>query len=162
MVIAVADHEGIDWPSLLQGRTWHQLQPEEIEDTVVITVSRRIYNALPDEHKQRLAKELGEKPGSDNVSMLLASGSLMAAAQASGFGVYMLATTSLHAIGGAFGVTLPFVMYTSLTKALSIVIGPIGLGVLAIASILKLNEPKWKKLLAGVVYVSYIRHKPKS
>ena len=45
-------------------------------------------------------------------------------------------------------------MYTSLTKALSIVIGPIGLGVLAIASILKLNEPKWKKLLAGVVYVS--------
>lgn len=48
------------------------------------------------------------------------------AAQASGFGVYLLATSTVGAIASVVGVTLPFAVYTTLSSAISYLIGPIG------------------------------------
>ncbi|MEM8522649.1 hypothetical protein [Flavobacterium sp. PL12] len=52
------------------------------------------------------------------------------AAQASGFGVYVLASSTVGAIASLVGVTLPFAFYTGLSTAISYAIGPLGLLVL--------------------------------
>lgn len=51
----------------------------------------------------------------------------IAAAQISGFGIYLLATSTVGAITGALGLTLPFAFYTGMTSAISFAIGPLGL-----------------------------------
>ncbi len=159
LVTAVADHEQIDWPSLLQGRTWHQLTPQEIEDAVVITVARRIYDIMPESDRSHVADELHKFMTPEDFSNLLISGSLMAAVQSSGFGIFLLSSISIHAISGALGTVLPFSFYTTESQAMAVVLGPIGWSFLATAAFLRLNETKWEKLLIGVIYVSHIRHK---
>ena len=104
LVTAVADHEQIDWPSLLQERTWQQLTSVEIEDAIVVTVTRRIYNELPEGKQKEIAKELGKTVAKQDFSALLVSGSLMSVAKLSGFGVFKLASISVGAISGALGI----------------------------------------------------------
>src|ERR1019366_7207507 len=50
----------------------------------------------------------------------------LSAAQASGFGVFMGATTALGFASHAVGVTLPFVVYTGMTSTIAFLIGPFG------------------------------------
>ena len=54
------------------------------------------------------------------------------AAQLSGFGVYMLASSTVSAIAGFVGVTLPFAFYTTMSTIISYAIGPIGVVLAAI------------------------------
>lgn len=56
----------------------------------------------------------------------LAGLATIGAAQASGFGVYILASSTVGAIASVVGVTLPFALYTTLSSAISYLIGPIG------------------------------------
>lgn len=51
---------------------------------------------------------------------------VLAIAEASGFGLFLAATTTLKAIGLLFGVTFAFGTYTTLTTILGIITGPIG------------------------------------
>ena len=84
----------------------------------------------------------------------------ISAAQASGFGVYLLATTTLGAITQSLGITLPFVIYTGLTKAISIIIGPIGWAGLGFSVFWKLTGPDWKRLLPALVYIITVKYRP--
>ena len=45
----------------------------------------------------------------------------LTAAQLSGFGVYLLASTALGAITSTLGLTLPFVAYTTMSSAISVI-----------------------------------------
>lgn len=47
-------------------------------------------------------------------------------AEAAGFGLFLFATTTLHAIGLLFGITFAFETYTALTTILGVLTGPIG------------------------------------
>lgn len=60
----------------------------------------------------------------------LTSLAAITAAQASGFGVYLLASFTVGAISGALGLAVPFAFYTGMSSAISIIIGPIGFLVL--------------------------------
>lgn len=51
----------------------------------------------------------------------------LGAAQASGFGVYLGATTALGLVSHAVGVTLPFAVYTGMSSTIAFLIGPCGL-----------------------------------
>lgn len=84
----------------------------------------------------------------------------ISAAQASGFGVYLLATTTLGAITQSLSITLPFVIYTGLTKAISIIIGPIGWAGLGFSVFWKLTGPDWKRLLPALVYIITVKYRP--
>lgn len=50
----------------------------------------------------------------------------LGAAQASGFGVYLLASSTVGTVASLVGVTLPFAFYSTLSTAISYVIGPVG------------------------------------
>jgi uncharacterized protein YaaW (UPF0174 family) len=161
LVTDVADHVGIDWKALLKktGKKWKKLKSSEIEDAVVLKVFSEVFHQLP-ENKQRelLAQVNGVTQGQDfNAELITASG--LTLAKLSGFQVYLLATTTLGALTGMLGITLPFVVYTTLTSAISVVIGPVGWLTLGAWTILRLNKPDWAKLTAGVIYISYLRRK---
>ncbi len=83
----------------------------------------------------------------------------MTLAQLSGFQIYVLATTVVGALTSALGITLPFIIYTTLTRALGFVIGPIGWIFLGATVLFQLNRPNWSRIVPGIIYVSYIRHK---
>jgi hypothetical protein len=82
---------------------------------------------------------------------------LLAAAQMSGFGVYMLGSTLLGAINGALGLGLGFGAFTGLSSAISAIIGPIGWGVLGLFAAFKLAAPNYKKILPVVITVVMYR-----
>jgi hypothetical protein len=68
-----------------------------------------------------------EKQGLSRAQVTSLSGlATLGAAQASGFGVYLLASSTAGAIASVVGITLPFALYTSLSTAISYLIGPIG------------------------------------
>src|SRR5579883_154784 len=78
----------------------------------------------------------------------------LAAAQASGFGVYMLGSTLLGALNSALGLGLSFGAFTTLSSAISVIIGPFGWAALGLYTIGKLGGPNYKKLLPVVILIA--------
>jgi uncharacterized protein YaaW (UPF0174 family) len=83
----------------------------------------------------------------------------LSAAQASGFGVYMGATTALGLASHALGVTLPFAVYTGMTSTIAFLIGPIGF--LATVGWLAhvFTSPEWARIVRGLLHVIAMRAK---
>lgn len=82
----------------------------------------------------------------------------MAAAKASGFGVYLMASTVLGGLTSALGITLPFAVYMGMSQMIALAIGPIGWLALLGGLAFSLNQPNWQRLTLAVVYVAVIRH----
>ncbi len=81
----------------------------------------------------------------------------LTAAKLSGFGVYLLASTSLGALTGAIGVTLPFAIYTTMSSTIAVILGPVGWIGAGLFAIWKLTGANYKRLIPAVVYVSMLR-----
>jgi hypothetical protein len=83
----------------------------------------------------------------------------LSAAQASGFGVYMGATTALGLASHAVGVTLPFAVYTGMTSTIAFLIGPIGF--LATVGWLAhvFTSPEWARIVRGLLHIIAMRAK---
>jgi len=82
------------------------------------------------EEKEAFYQDL-EKKGLTRAQVASLSGlATLGAAQASGIGVYLLASSTVFSIASLVGVTLPFAFYTGLSTAISYVIGPLGFLVL--------------------------------
>ena len=77
----------------------------------------------------------------------------LGAAQASGFGVYLAASTALGFLTHAVGVTLPFAVYTGLSSTIAFVIGPVGWLSAGVWGAWKLTEPEWKRIIPGLIYM---------
>ena len=84
----------------------------------------------------------------------------MAAAKASGFGVYLMASTVLGGLTSALGITLPFAAYMGMSQMIALAIGPVGWLTLFGGLAFTLNQPNWQRLTLAVVCVSVIRHTP--
>jgi uncharacterized protein YaaW (UPF0174 family) len=82
---------------------------------------------------------------------------LLAAAQMSGFGIYLLGSTLLGAINGALGLGLGFGAFAGLSSAIATVIGPFGWVGMGVFAIKKLAAPNYKKLLPVVIIVAIHR-----
>lgn len=78
----------------------------------------------------------------------------LGAAQASGFGVYLAATTALGFATHAVGVTLPFAVYTGMTSTIAFLIGPAGFLAAGLWGTWKLTGPNWKRLIPAILYVA--------
>lgn len=103
-----------------------------------VTCERELYfNLFKREIDQMKPEELEafylnlEKQGLTRSQATSISGlATIGAAQASGFGVYVLASSTVGAIASVVGITLPFAFYTGLSTAISYAIGPLGILVL--------------------------------
>ena len=83
----------------------------------------------------------------------------MVAAELSGFGIYMLATSGLSALAGLAGITLPFAAYTTLTTVMGVIIGPVGWVGVGLYAIWQLSGPNYKKLIPAILYIAMLRHR---
>jgi uncharacterized protein YaaW (UPF0174 family) len=138
------------------------LSAAEIEDAIVVKTLQKLLAQLPDEDRRLLAEELGKEAQDPNIVGELLSGGAIVLARLSGFQIYVLTTTAVGALTSALGITLPFVIYTAVTRGLSIILGPIGWIFLGVSVLLNLSQTNWSRLVPGIVYVSYIRHKLES
>lgn len=78
---------------------------------------------------------------------------LLGAAQATGFGVYLAATTALGLLTHAVGVTLPFAVYSGVTSTIAFLIGPVGWLTAGVWGAWKLTATEWKSLTPALVYI---------
>jgi len=159
LVTDVADHLQIDWPGLLRDRRWEHAPTVEIEDAVVLKAFQRLYEQLSEPDRRKLAEELGKAANDPSLVGHILTGGAMALGSLTGFQIYLIATTAVGALTGALGITLPFVIYTGVTRAIGIALGPIGWVFLGVTVLFQLNRTNWSRLVPGVIYVSYIRHK---
>jgi len=125
------------------------------KEAVVAALNYVLANAAPDQRNQILA-ELGQQQGTSMKGMVGVSGGLVAA-HLSGFALYTAASSTLAAVAGVAGVTLPFAAFTTMSTVLSIATGPVGWGVLGGWAIYKLGGADFKKTLPCVLSVAAIR-----
>ena len=102
------------------------------EKELYLKLFQNEFEKLSDEEKQKITLEL-QKAGLNKDQISSLSGiTAITVAQLSGFGIYMLASTTLGAITSMLGLTLPFAVYTGMSSAISFVIGPIGFLVMGV------------------------------
>lgn len=138
------------------------------EKELYLKLFQQEFEKLTDDEKDNIYKEL-ERAGLDKNQIKSLSGiTAIGAAQLSGFGVYLLASSTLGAITSVLGITLPFAFYTGMSSVISFVIGPVGflvMGVLVYRSFknvkswdeaLDLLKTSWKEMKA-LALGDYIR-----
>lgn len=145
--------------SCLAGCFFQESLTTEIEDAVVIKAFQCLYDDLSEQDRRKLAEELGKAANDPSLVGHILTGGAMALGSLTGFQIYIVATTTVGALTSALCITLPFVIYTGLTRAIGIALGPIGWTLLGVTVLFQLNRTNWSRLVPGVVYVSYIRHK---
>lgn len=136
---------------------------KELEVKISQKVFKKMWNNMTPEQQEEFEtkmKEVAKEHG--NEKALFANAGVfgaLTAAQLSGFGVYMLATTSLGAITGAMGIALPFAAYTTMTSAIAVIIGPVGWIGAGLLALFTLGGREYKKLIPAIIYVSMLRNK---
>lgn len=144
-------------------QNYEKLKIPEIETEIVKEILKSSIANMNKDEIEKFENDLNivsNKNGYGN--FVLKSGgiaAILATANLSGFGVYLLATYSTAAISGLIGVTLPFVVYTTLTTTISIVTGPIGwigLGIYTLHNFTKLN---FSKLIPAILFIISIKAK---
>lgn len=108
------------------------------------------------QQREELVAEIAKAQATSPVGLIAASGGLVLA-NLSGFGLYLAASTSLAAISGAVGVTLPFAVYSGLSSVLAVATGPVGWAVLACAAVYQFGGTNYKKTIPAVLVVAASR-----
>jgi len=133
------------------------MSPEE-EEEILKKVKEEIYN-LPPEKREQILKDLNlDELSGESLWKLFKSGALtggtLMGAKACGFGLYLAATTIVHAIFTTLlGITLPFGFYTFLTSTIAFILNPFVAPFLVAAlgfNILKSQEKKFDRKLLGI------------
>ena len=118
-----------------------------------------VWNDLSDEQKAAVAEKCeneAQRRGVEFKKEILAAGAL-GAAQLSGFGIYIAASTVLSAATGLIGVALPFAAYTTLSSAISVAIGPAGWAALGALAGLKFFGPRRRE--TEIAYLTLAAHR---
>lgn len=118
-------------------------------------LEQMLAKASPEAREAMLA-ELAKGQATSPTGLMTATGGLVLA-NLSGFGLYMAASSSLAAITGAVGLTLPFAVYTGLSSVLGVVTGPVGWAALALAATVKFGGAEYKKTVPGVIAIASCR-----
>ncbi|MFV1449141.1 hypothetical protein VBZ51_08335 [Maribacter sp. HS] len=98
----------------------------EKEKTLFVKLFAKSYNDMSDLEKEKLIKALSDNGLSKEQVASVTALATIGAAQLSGFGVYLLASSTVGTLSSVVGVTLPFAFYTGMSKVISIAIGPVG------------------------------------
>ena len=135
----------------------------EIEIKIAQKVMETVWEKMTPEQREEMEEELRKTAQKfDKTGSLVTSVSIfgaLTAARLSGFGVYLLASTALGAITSGLGITLPFVVYTTMSSTIAVIIGPAGWIGAALFAIWKLTSPNYKKLVPAILYICALRSK---
>jgi len=114
---------------------------------------------MSDVEKQQFIDGLRQEAenNGESFSGVIGAGGGILLANASGFGVYLLASSAVGSITALLGVTLPFAFYTSMSSTIALATGPIGWAVLGLWGVSKIGSPNKKKTLPSVMMVTSIR-----
>lgn len=154
----VVNKVGIDSDRLSPKST--SLEISRIEDRVVEKLWNDVLKSLPPSELKKLESELKEyvsKNFDESYKSIGVAAGTLAIGGLSGFMPYLMASTLLGSLTSAVGVTLSFGVYTSMSSAISVALGPVGWSVLGAFMVLKAGSPNFKKTLPFVVMVVAIR-----
>jgi uncharacterized protein YaaW (UPF0174 family) len=131
----------------------------EVESELIKHLWRETEKNLSPAQREELHRKVEEEARKHGKSMgaAWATGGVLAAAQLSGFGIYLLGSTVLGALNGALGLGLSFGAFTGLSSAISVVIGPVGWFAVGVWAISKLTAPSYKKILPIAILVAIHR-----
>ena len=136
---------------------------EDLEVEIARKVFQTVWEKMTPDQKMAMEAELRRAAQEfDKGGALAGSTSIftaLTAAQLSGFGVYLLASTALGTLTGVIGVTLPFAVYTTMSSAIAVIIGPVGWIGAGLFAIWKLTGANYKRLIPAILYVSALRAK---
>lgn len=96
------------------------------EKELFLKLFQKSFEQKSEIEKKEFLEELKEKGLSSSEIKSITALSTIAVAQFSGFGVYMLASSTASAVAGLFGATLSFGFYTTMSSVISYAIGPVG------------------------------------
>ncbi len=133
---------------------------EEIENALIAQMIAKSYESASAAEKIEIAKSLGMDGAKAPSSLTTAA--IQMALRAGGFTSYKLAVSVAHAVAKAIlGRGLSFTASNQLTKGLSVFIGPIGLALTAIWTIVDLAGPAYRVTIPCVLHIAYMRLKSK-
>ena len=132
---------------------------EELEVKIARKVLKTAWEKMSPEETKKIEAELRQAAQKfDKDEALTESASIFAVlmgAQLSRYGVYLLSSTTLGTLTGVIGVTLPFMV----SRAIAIIIGPVGWIGAGLFAIWKLTGANYKRLIPAILYVSALRAK---
>ena len=119
--------ELIDYLATKKGINLKENFKAKREKELFLKLFQQGYERKTDQEKKEFQEQLIKKGMSPAEASSVASLSTIAVAQLSGFGVYMLASSTVSAVAGFFGATLSFGFYTTMSSVISYAIGPVGI-----------------------------------
>lgn len=128
---------------------------ERERQILTATFEKMLAKATPEQREAILA-ELASKQLSSARKLGAGAGALMVA-NLSGFALYTAASTTLAAVTGALGLTLPFATYMGLSSVIATVTGPLGWAALVVWGVASLGGADYKKTIPAVILVSTVR-----
>ncbi|HCN77930.1 MAG TPA: hypothetical protein DIT13_12150 [Verrucomicrobiales bacterium] len=137
---------------------------EELEKQICSKVFETMWNKMSDAEKQEFEKKIKEaaKENDDNINWV--SGGSVAAAiiagKMSGFAIYIAASTALSVLSTGLGLSLPFVAYTTVSRVISTVLGPVGWIGAGLLTAYQISGPAWQRVTSAVAYISMLRNTP--
>ena len=130
------------------------------EEEIVRKAFSEAVGKLEERRRRMLERELAayaeRKCGQQGWRLSLTASSL-AAAKMGGFSTYMLASSLLASFSSALGLSLSFGVYTGLSSALSVVLGPAGWAALGAYAAHRLLSPDEKSNFMAVLVLASIR-----
>lgn len=105
----------------------------EAEQNLFITLFKKEFDKMSESEKEEYLKKIQANGLDKSQIASLTTIATLGVAQASGFGIYLLASSTIGAISSAVGITMPFALYTTMSSAISLIIGPVGFLVMGVA-----------------------------
>jgi len=138
----------------------------KLESRIAQKVMETLWEKMTPEQREKMEAEMQKTAQQfDKTGSFIGSVGIfgaLTAAQVSGFGVYLLASTALGAITGVVGITLPFAVYTTMSNAVALIIGPVGWIGAGLFVIWRLTGANYKRLIPAILYVCALRVKQKN
>lgn len=128
----------------------------DLEKLAVGAALEQMLAKVTPQDRAAMLEELSRNQTTSSTGIVTATGGLVLA-NLSGFGLYLAASSSLAAITGAVGLTLPFAAYTGLSSILATVTGPIGWTALAVFAVVKFGGAEYNKTVPGVIAIATSR-----
>lgn len=134
----------------------------DFEAHLVKTAFDKMVESMDEKDRKLLEHEIAKYAdahlGKKNLTFALSSSGLVAA-NLGGFATYTMASSLLAGVSSSLGVGLPFAAYTTLSSALSAVMGPIGIITLGSWGLHKITSPNIKVTILTVLAVASIRER---
>lgn len=136
------------------------LSDEQLEERVVAKVFAESVKTLTPEDMAKLESTIRASTDDtywgDSTKAALMAGGLIGGNLA-GFGLYVAASSGLAALGQGLGIGFAFSTYTTLSSALSVVFGPVGIGAASIFAAFQITKPKPKQAIPFILYMAIMR-----